>query len=273
MTALLLPPLPSTTGIAEHDDRYNARLVRRVDDTDTLARFWIEADEPIAFQAGQYVTIGVIADGRLVQRPYSVASAPEVVRTEGYELYIRLVDGGAFTPLLWRLPVGHRLRLTGPKGRFTFDPDDRRVHLLVSTGTGCAPFLSLMRSRLLTGPTPPSVFVTGNSYVDDIGYRSLLEGWERTGDYPVTFVPTISRPHHPANAGWTGRTGRAEAVVAGVCDELDLPPEDTVAYVCGNPDMILAVEAELLRLGWDPAQVHKELYWPKGKGPTALPRP
>jgi NAD(P)H-flavin reductase len=117
------------------------------------------------------------------------------------------------------------------------------------------------------------VFVTGNSYVDDIGYRSLLEGWERTGDYPVTFVPTISRPHHPANAGWTGRTGRAEAVVAGVCDELDLPPEDTVAYVCGNPDMILAVEAELLRLGWDPAQVHKELYWPKGKGPTALPRP
>ena len=257
-------------GIAADDDRYNARLVRREDDTPSLARFWIEADEPVAFQPGQYVTIGVIADGRLVQRPYSVASAPEVVYGEGYELYVRLVDGGAFTPLLWRLPIGHRLRLTGPKGRFTFDPDDRRVHLFVSTGTGSAPFLSLMRSRLIAGgPTPPTVFLTGNSYVRDIGYRALLDRWERTGAYPVTFVPTISRPLDPANGGWTGRTGRAEAVIASVCDELDVPAGDAVAYICGNPDMILAAEGELRRLGWDPGQVRKELYWPKGKGPTA----
>ena len=268
MSTLLLPELPSAAGIAEHDDRYNARLVRREDDTPTLARFWIRADEPVAFEAGQYVTIGVIADGRLVQRPYSVASAPEVVDGEGYELYIRLVDGGAFTPLLWRLPIGHRLRLTGPKGRFTFDPDDGRIHLLISTGTGSAPFLSLIRSRLHGGTRPPTILLNGVSYVHDVGYGHLLDELERTGAYPLTFVPTVSRPLDPSNSGWTGRTGRVESILASVCEELQVPIGDAVAYLCGNPDMILAAEQVLLGLGWDSAQVRKELYWPKGRSPA-----
>ena len=65
--------------IAGEHEAYNCRLVRRVDQTDDLAYFWVKTDgPPIAFEPGQYLTIGVFADGKLVQRPYSVASARPV---------------------------------------------------------------------------------------------------------------------------------------------------------------------------------------------------
>jgi ferredoxin-NADP reductase len=69
------------------------------------------------------------------------------------------------------------------------------------------------------------------------------------------------------NAGWTGRTGRVETIVAPIIDELGLRPDDAVAYLCGNPDMILTAEQTLLDLGFPEDAVHKELYWPKGKEP------
>ena len=56
---------------------YNATLIRRIDETDDLGYFWVRFDdEPTPFEPGQYMTIGVYADGKIVQRPYSVASAP-----------------------------------------------------------------------------------------------------------------------------------------------------------------------------------------------------
>ena len=78
-------------------------------------------------------------------------------------------------------------------------------------------------------------------------------------------MPTISRPTDPRNAGWTGRTGRVEHVVRDVCRDLHLRPERTVVYICGNPDMILNVEGELMDAGFPEFHVKKELYWPKGK--------
>ena len=114
--------------------QYNARLVRREDETESLAYFWVRFDgEATPFEAGQYMTIGVMVDDRIVQRPYSVASPPAVVGTDGYEFYVRLVQGGTFTPLLWDLPIGHGMRMIGPKGKFMLDPDDDRIHLFIST--------------------------------------------------------------------------------------------------------------------------------------------
>ena len=74
-----------------------------------------------------------------MQRPYSVASdPPSVADSEGYEMYVRLVPGAAaFTTLLWRLPLGHRMRMIGPKGPAScWSPHDERTHLFVSTGHG-----------------------------------------------------------------------------------------------------------------------------------------
>jgi ferredoxin-NADP reductase len=86
----------------------------------------------------------------------------------------------------------------------------------------------------------------------------------------VTYVPTVSRPDDPRNKDWLGRTGRVETILGPVLDELGLTPADSIAYICGNPDMILAAEATLLERGYPEDQVHKELYWPKGKEPRGV---
>jgi ferredoxin-NADP reductase len=250
---------------------YNARLVRREDATDSLGSFWVRFDgEPTPFEPGQYMTIGVMVDGKLVQRPYSVASPPSVAGDEGYEFYVRRVQGGTFTPILWQLPVGHGMRMIGPKGRFMLQPDDDRTHIFISSGTGNAPFISMMRQLLADGRPRPAIMLNGVSHAHELGYRDLLEGWQASGEYPVTFIPTVSRPSDPMNADWTGRTGRVEAILAAVLDELGLSPANSIAYICGNPDMIVSAEQTLLDRGYPEEQVHKELYWPKGKEPRGV---
>ena len=264
----ILTELPT---IEAEAPQYNARLVRREDENESLAYFWVRFDgEPTPFEAGQYMTIGVMAGGRIVQRPYSVASDPAVAGDEGYEFYVRLVQGGTFTPLLWQLQVGHPMRMIGPKGKFTLLPDDDRTHIFISSGTGNAPFVSMMRQMLREGRPRRAIFLNGVSHSDEIGYRSLLDGWATTGTYPMTYVPTVSRPNDPRNTEWTGRTGRVETILAPVLDELGLTPADSIAYICGNPDMILAAEATLLERDYPEQQIHKELYWPKGKEPRGV---
>ena len=146
--------------------------------------------------------------------------------------------------------------------------DDDRTHLYISTGTGIAPFISMVRETMLHGAPRKTVLINGCSYADELGYVPELEAWQADPAYRLTYVPTISRPTDPRNAGWDGKVGRAEQVVADVCREQGLEPEQTVVYICGNPDMILNAEALLIDRGFPELHVKKELYWPKGKSPT-----
>jgi ferredoxin-NADP reductase len=261
-------PLTIPRTIDPDAEVYNASLVRREDETDSLAYFWVRFDgDPTPFLPGQYMTIGVMADGKILQRPYSVASPPAVAGSEGYEFYVRRVQGGAFTPVLFDLPVGHRMRMIGPKGKFTLLPDDDRTHIFISSGTGNAPFIAMMKQLRHDGVPRRAGMLNGVSYQHELGYRDILEGWQRSAEYPVQFIPTVSRPNDPLNESWTGRTGRVETILAPVLDELGLSPANSIAYICGNPDMILSAEETLLGRGYPAEQVHKELYWPKGKEP------
>jgi ferredoxin--NADP+ reductase len=250
---------------------YNARLVRRIDETESLGYFWVRFDgDPTPFEPGQYMTIGVMVEGKIVQRPYSVASPPALAGSDGYEFYVRLVEGGTFTQLLWRLPIGQGMRMIGPKGKFMLLPEDDRTHIFISSGTGNAPFVSMIRQLMIDGHSRRVVFLNGVSYAHELGYRDTVEGWQQSGEFPVTFIPTVSRPNDPSNASWMGRTGRVESILGPVLDELGLTPADSIAYICGNPDMILSAEETLLGRGYAEDQVHKELYWPKGKEPRGM---
>jgi ferredoxin--NADP+ reductase len=264
----MLQQSPAELGINADDAAYNATLAARIDDTDTLARVWIKPDTAATpFEPGQYVTIGVKVGEKWVQRPYSIASSARAL-DDGYELYLRLVRGGAFTPLAFALPIGHRLRVLAPKGRFTLQENDSRTHLFVSSGTGIAPFVSMARTLLDDGAPRRAIYLNGVSYVSDLGYRDIIDGWNSSGVYPATYVPTISRPHEPANAGWSGRTGRVESIVRAALRDLGVDPSNAVAYLCGNPEMIVAAERELSAYGLSDEAIHKELYWPAGKQPT-----
>ncbi len=248
----------------------NATLARRVDLTPTIARFAIRPDDGVPpFEPGQYFALGLTVDGRSLQRPYSTASARDA-RVE-LEFLIRLVPGGAFTPRLWQLDVGDRLRIGRPKGLFTLRPRDPRTHLFVSTGTGLAPFVSMVET-LVDGagragsdgpaaPAPRAVVVHGVSHVAELAYRERLERMA-AGGVGVRYAPVVSRPAHPANVGWTGLTGRLDIQLDDLCEAHRLDPTDSVAYLCGNPEMIATAERILTGRGFAREAIVSEQYWP-----------
>jgi ferredoxin--NADP+ reductase len=241
---------------------YNGRISRWEEATPGLAIIGVQAVEaPFPFEPGQYATLGLMGDaGKLIQRPMSVSSSADDLSE--YEFFIRLVEGGAFTTLLWQRGVGDPINIKGPKGKFLLQ-DDGRTCLFVASGTGLAPFISMIETLRARRETRDIVLLHGVSYEHDLAWRTELEELETSGAFPLRYVATISRPHEAS--GWTGCTGRVESIVAGQLDAHGLTAETATIYLCGNPDMITAVDEIALSRAFPPEQVRKELYWPKGR--------
>ncbi len=243
------------------DYPYNGRLSRWDEVASGLAIVGVQPEqEPFAFEPGQYATLGLAnAEGKLIQRPMSISSSADDL-TE-YEFFIRLVEGGAFTTLLWERTLGDPINIKGPKGRFLLQ-DDGRAALFVASGTGLAPFMSMLDTLQAHGKTRDVVLLHGVSYDHDLAWREELEELA-TRDFPLRYAGTVSRPQSCPD--WSGLTGRAEAVLAGQLDAHGLTAENTTLYLCGNPDMVSAIEEIATERGFPPEQVRKELYWPKGR--------
>lgn len=244
------------------DYPYNGRLSRWEEIAPGLAIVGVTTNEaPFGFEAGQYATLGLVGpEGKLVQRPMSVSSSSDDLAE--YEFFIRLVEVGGFTPLLWRIGVGDPINIKGPKGRFLLRDDDRTC-LFIASGTGLAPFISMIETIRARGQRRDIVLLHGVSHEHDLAWRGPLTELEAGGSLPLRYVATVSRPQ--LNPGWSGRTGRVEAITPAVMDELGLDATNTTIYLCGNPDMITAVDELALARGFEPEQVRKELYWPKGR--------
>jgi ferredoxin-NADP reductase len=240
---------------------YNGRLSRWEEIAPGLAIVGVQAVEaPFPFEPGQYATLGLMGSEKLVQRPMSVSSSADDLSE--YEFFVRLVEGGGFTPLLWERSLGDPINIKGPKGKFLLQDDGRRA-LFVASGTGLAPFISMIETLRDRGETRDIVLLHGVSYDYDLAWRRELTELQDGGTFPLRYVATISRPQHCPD--WTGCTGRVEAIVESQLEEHGLTPETATVYVCGNPDMITAVEETAAARGFPPEQVRKELYWPKGR--------
>lgn len=244
------------------DYPYNARLSRWEEIAPGLAIVGVQStEEPIRFEPGQYLTLGLMGPaGKLVQRPMSVSSSAD--RLDEYEFFIRLVEHGEFTPLLWERRVGDPINIKGPKGRFLLQPDGRRC-VFVASGTGLAPFISMIETLRDRTQQREIHLLHGASHEHDLAWREELEGLANGGSFPLCYVATISRPQH--NPAWRGLKGRVETVVEGELDAHGMTAGDTTLYVCGNPEMITAVEQRATERGFPPEQIRKELYWPKGR--------
>ena len=238
----------------------NATIASRHDLSPSVARFRVRPDEAPHVEPGQYLSLGLVVDGALVQRPYSTATPAG--RHAELEFLIRLVPDGAFTPRLWALRAGDRVRLGPPKGRFTLLSDDPRTHLFIATGTGLAPFIAML-DTLHARPSarsPQVVVVHGVAHACDLAYRDRLEALAADGR--IAYEPAVSRPSAPANVDWSGRTGRVDAVLESIWSDHDLAPDDTVAYLCGNPEMIAAGVRLLAERGLAADAIRSEHYWP-----------
>src|SRR5688572_8032990 len=123
---------------------YNGRLSRWDEIAPGLAIVGVQAlEDPFPFEPGQYATLGLMGPEKLVQRPMSVSSSADDLSE--YEFFIRRVEGGGFTPLLWERSVGDAINIKGPKGKFLLQEDGRRA-LFVASGTGLAPFISMIET-------------------------------------------------------------------------------------------------------------------------------
>jgi ferredoxin--NADP+ reductase len=264
----------------------NALLAARQDVAPGLAVFRVapEGWALPAFTPGQFAVVGLPAGAprvagaepepppadpaRLVRRAYSIASSSRA--REYLELYVNLVRSGELTPRLFALAPGDRLWL-GPKvsGAFTLDRVPAGANLaLVATGTGLAPYMSMLRSALDLGGRRVAV-VHGARHSWDLGYAAEL-GALRLAHPAFAYLPVVSRPADEA-VPWGGAVGHVQDVwrsgalarAWGAAPS----PADTHVLLCGNPAMVDAMTALLRAEGWAedapgaPGGIHVERYW------------
>ena len=204
---------------------------------------------------------------RMIRRAYSIAS--ESRADEFLEFYLTVVMSGELTPRLFNLKIKDRLYL-GPKavGVFTLEKAPGKHILMISTGTGLAPYMSMMRSELVCNDQRQFVVVHGARFSWDLGYRTELTGLARhCGNFH--YIPVVTRPNEDVT--WKGRSGYLQNLIAsGAIEEatgLPLTPENFDIFLCGNPGMIETVigwaeERGFTRdKGHDIGTLHTEEYW------------
>jgi ferredoxin--NADP+ reductase len=157
-----------------------------------------------------------------------------------------------------------------PKGKFSLDPSNGRTnHLLISTVTGVAPFVSYVRT--LSGEWKAGRFggshkvflLNGASRPWEFGYKDELSQLAKELPW-FTYVPTVSRPWD--HADWPGEIGRADDVLRKYADQWQLDASNTVAYLCGHPEMVEHSKAILKRRGFtDRGAIKEEIYWVPAK--------
>jgi len=243
---------------------YRAQITKRVDFAPDLWIFRIRAGGQFTFVPGQYASLGVEVEGKRIERPYSIVSSPA---EDEIEFFFELVPGGALTPLLHKLQVGNQLLMRKiPKGKFSLDMQNgRRNHLLISTVTGVAPFVSYVRTlaeewkaRRFDG-SHKLYLLNGASRPWEFGYLEELNGFEKQLPW-FKYVPTVSRPWD--HADWPGEIGRADDILRKYADRWELDASNTVAYLCGHPEMIEHSKAILKRRGFvAKGSIKEELYW------------
>jgi len=229
---------------------------------------WIIKVRPqceLPFRPGQYATLGVPVNGKLIERPYSIVSSPEEAELE---LFIELVPEGDLTPHLYRLSEGAEVVLRRKtKGLFLRGaPVETEDHLCVATVTGIAPFVSMLRTlarRFRDGEWSSDrriVLLLGASRSWEFGY--LEEMRERSAEMPwFEFVPTVSRPWEDPE--WTGETGRVEDVLRKWADASGIQPGSAGVYLCGHPQMIANAGGIMRRRGFADKEIREEQYWPE----------
>ena len=264
---------------------YNATLVAREEINPLLLVLRVQSDGPLfEFRPGQFAVLGMLGRAprvaeadveaqpldpdKLIRRAYSIASTN--LERRYAEFYVTLVNSGQLTPRLFALAYGGRLFM-GPKasGLFTLDRVAvGKTLVLAATGTGLAPYMSMLRTMLVEDATRRVVVLHGARYSWDLGYRAELESLARVRPN-FLYLPSITRPQEdPHFRGYTGRIQRLleEGVVESEA-KVRLDPAEVDVFLCGNPEMIEAAKQFLLARGFTrdqpkaPGTLHIEEYW------------
>jgi len=226
-----------------------AKLIEWVEIAPGVRHFVFEAPqvERLEFVPGQFVSLTDSVKSRAITRAYSIASAPGAGNR--FELCLNRVDDGAFSPHLFDLSAGDAVDMQPPLGTFTLR-QPLRDSLLVATGTGIAPYRSMLKT-VLTSDAPAFTLLFGVRHESHLLYRNEFE--QMTREFPqFRFWPTLTQP----GPDWTGRTGRVQAHLAEAIGER----RDIDIYLCGLRPMVDDVRQILKGMGFDRKQIRYEKY-------------
>ena len=257
-----------STGSSE-DKFYHAKVTHRKDFGPDLWMLRLRPSGEFKFIAGQYATLGVQGAAKRSERPYSIASSPY---ESEIEFFFELVPDGELSPLLHKLQPGQEVFMRKvPKGRFTLDTASGRTnHLLVSTVTGVAPFVSYVRTLYKDWKDgkfkgeQKLFLLNGASRSWEFGYSEELEAVAREVPW-FTHIPTVSRPWEDEK--WLGERGRVDELLRKYTDLWGLNGSNSVGYVCGHPQMIENSKGILKRIGFTKEHLKEEIYWIPEKHP------
>lgn len=207
-----------------------AGVVTRIEDlTPTIKGVWVRLDEPIRFQAGQYVNLEL--PGEIGSRPFSIAGAPG--DGSEVELNVRVVPGGLGTAYIHeRLQVGDRLTMSGPYGRFFVRKSAQAPLLFLAGGSGLASPRSMILDLLAEGCELPIALVYGQRTRAELYYHD--EFLALAEEHPnFTYAPVLS--DEPEDSTWAGSRGFVHDEAKRLFDN-DF--RGRKAYLCGPPLMV-----------------------------------
>lgn len=208
-----------------------------------LERFELIEPKEITFLPGQTVMLYVAPN---VNRSMSIASPP--AEKNSILLAHDIGPGGVYSQWALNAKVGDPMSFMGPLGAFVLDRESPRKKIFVATGTGVAPF----RSMILDRPSGDSALYWGLRHEEDIFWQKELE--ELSSSFTnFRFVLTLSQ----ATDTWQGKRGHVQEHV--FADEKELSQCDI--YLCGNRQMVDDMKTRLQQMGVPPAQIKFELFY------------
>jgi len=229
------------------------KVIKIENETATTHRFWIEVPElsSFDFKPGQFVTLDLPIDEKPNKRlrSYSISSWPD--GSNVFELIIVLNLRGAGTQYLFnQVKAGSELTFRGPQGIFTLPAKLDKDLFLICTGTGIAPFRSMVhhiKNNVI--PHKNIYLVFGCRKKEDLLYYDELTKLQ-TGMKDFLYIPTLSRQQ------WEGHYGYVHSIYQELCRN----KQEANFYLCGWKHMIDEAEKRILEMGYDKKAVHIELY-------------
>ena len=222
--------------------------------SDKLFTIKTTRDPSLRFRNGEFAMIGIEVDGKPLMRAYSMASSHY---DDHLEFYSIKVQEGELTSRLQHIKVGDELLVSKkPTGTLLWDHLRPGARLyLISTGTGLAPFLSVIKDPDVYDHFETVILVHGCRYINELTYQQLINGELQGNEY---FGDTVRKKllYYPAVTREPFRNyGRiTELIHSGkLLGDLGLPPfsvETDRFMLCGSPGMLSSLSAILDEKGF-----------------------
>ena len=239
------------------------RVVENRHWTDALFSLKVEG-APLDFAAGQFVRIALHIGGERVARPFSFVNPPQ---DPLHEFYGIVVPQGPLSPRLAGLRAGDALWVASNPAGFLVASElpDAQTLWLMSTGTGIAPFLSILRTEAPWRRFREVVLVHAVRHARELVYRELIGQFEKR--MPLfRYVSFVSRETAPGTLAGripaAVRDGRLEAAAG-----FALSAPTSQVMLCGNPDMLKDTTEALIERGMrkhrrrSPGHITVESFW------------